>query len=238
MSDSTRRRWGVPAAAATAVLAVVGGTLLANSTGEEPKDRARLSVGQSTAGCDRLTTTNALAGYRRVASLEHEAGEVSFWVAGDRWLVCDDVAMLVPEAAPDVWAPPQRLGPDGFDPRDLAYRFRVVRGVGGEIEAVHLVAGGKLMTEMQSITYTFPDGHEEAARIVEASGERWWFVSYTATDGPLLTSADPTDVGRTAVSLLTPSADTGTTGPMIGGAAQAFVVPPDRTPSLLAGSAD
>lgn len=238
MSESTRRRWGVPAAAATAVLAVVGLSLLANGDGDQPDDRARLSGGLPTAGCDRLTVTSGLEGYRRTAAFAHEAGELSFWVDGDRWLVCDDVSGLTPEAVPDVWAPPQELGADGFDPRDLAYRSRVVRGPDGAVAAVHLVAGGKLMTEMESITYTFPDGHEEEARIVAAGGEQWWFVSHTATGGPLLAGDDPAEVGRTVVSLLTPSADTGTTGPMIGGAAQAFVVPHDRAPSLLDGIVD
>lgn len=238
MSESTRRRWGVPAAAATAVLAVVGFGLLGSGSGDPGDgDRARLSGNVEPSGCDQLGSGSDLSDFRRVVRLEHESGSLSFWAAGDRWLVCDDVATLAPEAEPDVWAPPQQLGEDGFGPRDLAYRSRVLRDSGGAVEAVHLVAGGKLMTEMESITYRFPDGHEEQARIVEADGARWWLVSYTATDGPLLRSADPADAGRTIVSLLTLSADSGG-GPMIGGAAQALVVPRDSSPSLLAGAPD
>ena len=240
MSVSTRRRWGVPAAAATAVLAVVGVSLLVNGGTEAEPERARLSGGETTGGCAGMSATPGLEDYERVAVFPHGAGELSFWVDGDRWLVCDDVSELAPEAAPDVWAPPQELGADGFDEEDLAYRSRVLRAPDGSVAAVHLVAAGKLMTEMETITYTFADGHREDARIVEAAGEQWWFVTRTATDGPLV-SEDGAPSGRavTGVSLLTPSADTGTAGPMIGGAAQAFAdVPRDRTPSLLQEPAD
>ena len=52
------------------------------------------------------------------------------------------------------------------------------------------VAGGPLVVPHERITYTFPDGHTEQARIAtDAAGRQWWSVAYLPTEG-IMTSGN------------------------------------------------
>lgn len=156
------------------------------------------------------------AGLEQVAQTASDSSGTSFWVDGKRWAVCDVV--LDPQTS-DALAltahTSRRGGPAGFDERRLSLSATVI-GDQADPQAVRFSAGGLLPWPVEEITYTFPDGHTEKAGFVasaDASGDTWWSVGYTATDGPLV------DPGTTSEDLRP------VTISIVGAAAEAFRLP-------------
>lgn len=133
------------------------------------------------------------AGLTEVAQSADDGGTASFWAAGRRWAVCDaasdgDASLLA-----------QGKGRSAFGERTL------VLTADPADRGVRYAAGGRLPWSVDTIAYTFPDGHTAEARFVEADGATWWATSYTAEDD--LSSLDPVVVE------------------VVGGAAEAFRLP-------------
>ncbi|HEX6246476.1 MAG TPA: hypothetical protein VFZ64_01280 [Nocardioidaceae bacterium] len=143
-------------------------------------------------------------GLAEIAQSPHESGATSFWGSRGRWVVCDVVAgeAVLVEGARD--------GEEHFDEQSLGFQTVLASEDGG---AARFVAGGPLPWPVDSIGYTFPDGHVEEARFVDADGTVWWAMSYTATADPL---ADP-EVDPATMEPVTVS--------VVGGAAEAFRLP-------------
>jgi hypothetical protein len=149
------------------------------------------SDGQTPAGAEPWDATATercgaavAAGLTQVAQSTDGAGVTTFWTEGPRWAVCD----LVADTEPSVLAGVAKARA-GFDEQSLSVATTAVPATGGAEEAVRIVAGGRLPWPVQEISYTFPDGHTEQARFVtgvDAVGDGWWTVTYTATDGVLV----------------------------------------------------
>jgi hypothetical protein len=150
------------------------------------------------------------ARYTEAAQSPDGEGVTSFWVSGNRWVVCD----VADHAAPvTIESGKQRAG---FDETALALATTSLSS--GDETAVRLVAGGRLPWPVEEIGYSFPDGHTERARFVTSEddpGTTWWVVSYTAKQGPL---ADP-DLDPAAADLEP------VTISIIGATAEAFRLP-------------
>lgn len=152
----------------------------------------------------------------QVAQVPGESGTTSFWSAGRRWAVCDGLVHPSADVAPVLTVHAQtRDRAAGFDESRLALGSAVA-GSDDAPEAVRFTAGGLLPWPVEEISYTFPDGHVEQARFVaseDGSGDTWWVVAYTATDGPLVDpGTPPEDLGPVTVTV-------------VGAAAEAFRVP-------------
>ena len=155
-------------------------------------------------------------GLEQVAQTTDDSSGTSFWVGGKRWAVCD---VLLDAESNDALAltvhTARRGGTLGFDEERLSLGTTVV-GDQADPEAVRFSAGGLLPWPVDEISYTFPDGHAEKAGFVasaDGSGDTWWSVSYTATDGPLV---DP-DTSSADLDPVTIS--------IVGAAAEAFRLP-------------
>jgi hypothetical protein len=200
---------------ATAVLA--GSTDRAAST-PDPQIDPMLTDGQTPSGgepWDATATERCGAavgdGLTQVAQSRDGAGVTTFWTEGPRWAVCDLVAGTEPTVLVGV-----AKARAGFDEQALSVATTAVPATGGAEEAVRIVAGGRLPWPVQEISYRFPDGHTEKARFVtgvEAVGNGWWTVTYTATDGVLVGP----ETGTTGLGPVTIS--------VVGAAAEAFRVP-------------
>lgn len=155
-------------------------------------------------------------GYAEVAQTSDPAGVTSFWSGGRRTAVCD--VLLAPAADGErslMVTSSRRAAPAGFDEARLSLGTTVV-GPESAPDAVRFVAGGLLPWPVEEISYTFPDGHVEQARFMtseDGSGDTWWVVAYTATDGPLIDpSTTSDDLDPVSISI-------------VGAAAEAFRLP-------------
>lgn len=153
-------------------------------------------------------------GLAEVAQTSDPSGGTSFWAGGARWAACD--VLLDDEDGARTLVTSRRAAPAGFDEKSLALGTTVVPSDGGDPRRVRFAAAGLLPWPVGQISYTFPDGHTEQARFVQSedgSGDTWWSVTYTATDGPLV---DPTssaaDLDPVTISI-------------VGAAAEAFRLP-------------
>jgi hypothetical protein len=149
----------------------------------------------------------------QVAQTADDTGVTSFWSSGGRWAACD---LLLDDSDPEPTVLTAHRGAGtGFAERRLALGTSVAADA-GQPSAVRFVAGGLLPWPVDEISYTFPDGHTARARFVasdDGSGDVWWSVTYTATEGPLV---DP----DTAAADLDP-----VTISIVGAAAEAFRLP-------------
>jgi predicted small secreted protein len=130
------------------------------------------------------------AGTIEVAQTPDGEGVTSSWSGPRQVAVCDvlfDEETGAPQAPITSTAP--RAASAGFDERRLSLSSAVVGPLGADPAAVRFVAGGLLPWPVDEISYTFPDGHTAQARFTasdDGSGDTWWVVTYTATDGPLV----------------------------------------------------
>jgi hypothetical protein len=147
-------------------------------------------------------------GLTQAAQSADGVGVTTFWAQGPRWAVCDLVAGTEPTVFTGV-----SMARAGFDEQTLSVATTAVPAAD---EAVRIVAGGRLPWPVQEMSYTFPDGHTEEARFVtgvDAVGDGWWTVTYTATDGVLVDpEADAADLDHVTISV-------------VGAAAEAFRLP-------------
>ena len=176
--------------------------------------------------CATAVTGEAGNGLQEVAQTADDGGVISFWSAGDRWVVCDmltgaDCADGADGADDADGAEPVLVASsdgdrDRLDKASLSLSSTPVTDGHGETTAVRFAAGGLLPFPLLELTYTFPDGHTEEARFVrsdDGSGDTWWSVTYTATEGVLVDpTADPKELDPLEVSI-------------VGGGAEAFLVP-------------
>jgi hypothetical protein len=150
-------------------------------------------------------------GLTQVAQSADGVGVTTFWAQGPRWAVCDLVAGTEPTVITGV-----DKARNGFDEQTLSVATTAAPATGGADEAVRIVAGGRLPWPVQEMSYTFPDGHTEEARFVtgvDAVGDGWWTVTYTATDGVLVDpETDAADLDHVTISV-------------VGAAAEAFRLP-------------
>lgn len=148
--------------------------------------------GDASAKCEQAVGP----GYTEMAQTSDAAGVTSFWSGGRRHAVCDVVLAPADDGEPAVTvSPSRRAAPAGFDEGRLSLSTAVVGPEAGP-DAVRFVAGGLLPWPVEEISYTFPDGHVEQARFVaseDGSGDTWWVVAYTATDGPLVDPSTTSD---------------------------------------------
>ena len=118
-----------------------------------------------------------LRGAEQVVSWPTSAGEVGIWVAGEQWAVCEQSGRIATahRARP---LGSRAEGKEAFDFSTSTYDWTT-----REYFTAY-VAGGPLDVSFERITYTFPDGHTEKARIAtDAEGRRWWSVAYLPTEG-------------------------------------------------------
>ena len=160
--------------------------------------------------CAGAVAAEGGVGFDEVAQTSDGGAVASFWASGGRSVVCDvltaddgtTVTTLVPSGA---------NGSRGFDERALLLGSSVVRGEDGSPTAVRYVAGGRLPWRVDELGYAFPDGRRARAVFVEStdgSGDVWWSVGYTATEGPLADPAtDPADVDPLTVSVVGAAAE-------------------------------
>lgn len=156
-----------------------------------------------------------MSGLQEVAQTANDGGVTSFWMAGKKSVACD--ALGGQDApTPALLASGPRAS---LDERALGLSTTVVTDSNGATTAVRFAAGGKLPWPVYEMTYVFPDGHSENATFVrsdDGSGDTWWSVSYTATDGVLVDpDTDPAKLEPLTISI-------------IAGAAQAFRRPWDE----------
>jgi hypothetical protein len=164
------------------------------------------------AACAEALGGGRYAALTEVAQTADEHGATSFWARGGSWVACD--LLLDPAAAGPVLVT-SRPGERSFSPEALVLTATAVPSTGPR-EAVRFVAAGRLPHRVDEMVYVFPDGHEERARFAEStdgSGDSWWSVTYTATDGVLLAP----EAGREAVDPLTVE--------IVGATAEAFRMP-------------
>lgn len=200
------RRWLAPVLAAAAVLVVVGvagwavqagrddssggdpvvaptatGTTAPDPEPSEPSDKATLSlstcvdpVGQVLAGAQQAVVFPADDG----------GGETTIWVAGDSYVLCD-----VRAGRTIVHKPGSMIDARGVQPFQVSsiypqteQGFRTVQVAGG------LVPEGAMAFD---VSYTFPDGHTEAATTTtDDQGRTWWRMVYAYDGG----EPDPTPI--------------------------------------------
>ena len=146
----------------------------------EGKGRART--------CEQETRSGGLGGAQQVAEIQHGQATTSFWVNDTQWEVCDDLSAIEEAGRPaallearDAGAPyaanAETLGFSSFTVTDAAFNPRYM----------HFFAGGRLFAGVDKIAYTFPDGGQATADVTtDASGEKWWAMSYEAHDGLFL----------------------------------------------------
>ena len=130
-----------------------------------PRDKAR--------GCDRVRGPVRDAG--QLASIE--LGETTVRLYGDdtQWYVCDEWASLDGGDA-TLFAAHRFTDDFTVDQLGLSMNFSMDQDGVGEY-----VAGGALPEGVESITYTFPDGHVEKATLRDGM----WAVAYFATEPPM-----------------------------------------------------
>ena len=181
----------------------------ATPVGGEPWDAEVSAV------CAEAVAEEGGAGIDEVAQTSDGGAVASFWASGDRSVVCDVLAADDGTTVTTV-VPSGADGGSGFEARALRLGSSAVRGRDGVPTAVRYVAGGRLPWRVDELGYAFPDGHRARAVFVEGadgSGDVWWSVGYTATEGPLADPAtDPADVDPLTVSV-------------VGAAAEAFRLP-------------
>ena len=202
------RRWVVPVVAAAAVLVVVGVAGWAVQAGRdddgapvgvptptttapdpapsEPSGKATLSLSTCTDPIGQV-----LAGAQLAATFPADdvGGETTMWVAGETYALCD-----VRAGTTTVHKPVSMATADGIAPYQVssvyprtADGFRTVQVAGG------LVPEGATAFD---VSYTFPDGHTEAATTTtDDQGRTWWRMVYSYDSS----EPDPTPI-RVTVS--------------------------------------
>ncbi|WP_299054801.1 hypothetical protein [uncultured Nocardioides sp.] len=191
--DRPPRRWVVPAAAAAAVLAVVGvGAAVAlpddpatpvgpaaqessSPPSQEPSPRSADPTGPPDPACER-EVEGVLRGAEPVVTTLSETGATTFYVTDDRWTLCSTHG-----GRPTVHRPRALDTPDDQAAYGVSSLFPRAR-------TSTYVAGGLLpdgVTDAE-ILYGFPDGHREpAATVTDDAGRTWWEMEYTVTGGVL-----------------------------------------------------
>lgn len=203
--DGGRRRWVAPVAAAAAVLVVVGlagwavqaggdnggaPALAPTSSGHpdadwsmgwtdnpepsEPSGKATLSlstcvdpVGQVLPGAQQAVAFPADDG----------GGETTMWVAGESYALCDVRGGVTIVHKPNAMTEAHGVGPFQVSSTYPRTRdgFRTIQVAGG------LVPDGATAFD---VSYTFPDGHTEAATTTtDDQGRTWWRMVYAYDDG-------------------------------------------------------
>jgi hypothetical protein len=152
------------------------------------------------------------AALAEVAQTADDHGVTSFWARGASWVACDVLLDPAADGPVLVTSPP---GDRSFGAESFILTATEVPAT-GPLGAVRFVAAGRLPQRVDELVYVFPDGHEERARFVasvDGSGDTWWSVAYTASDGVLVSPGAGTD----ALDPLTVE--------IVGAAAEAFRVP-------------
>lgn len=173
--------------------------------------------------CATAVVDEAGNGLQEVAQTADDGGVISFWSAGRQWVACDMLTGTdatggtdAADGAQPVLVASSDGGREHFDKASLSLSSTPVTDADGETTAVRFAAAGLLPFPLLELTYTFPDGHTEEARFVrsdDGSGDTWWSVTYTPTDGVLVDPAgDPTELDPLTISI-------------VGGGAEAFRVP-------------
>jgi len=122
-------------------------------------------------------------GAEQVVSWPTSVGEVGIWVAGDSWALCEQSGRIATVHAARPLGEEQ-LDKDAFNFSTSTYDWNAQQFF------TAYVAGGPLVVPHERITYTFPDGHTEQARIAtDAAGRQWWSVAYLPTEG-IMTSGN------------------------------------------------
>jgi hypothetical protein len=195
----------VPAAAAAALLAVVAATgLVLTRTGgpdqvepapaastppsasapvtpsELPSPSATASspaVEHKVAPCDG-EVPQVLRHASSDLALRGPEGSTTFYVAGNRYVLCDDSGGNPTVHAPHTIDPAPPVALASFEVSDTI------------IDADHgryvtaFVSGGLLPAGVASVAYTFPDGHVQEAEVRDDDGGRtWWRMVYVARRG-------------------------------------------------------
>jgi len=120
-----------------------------------------------------------LPGAEQVVAWPLPDGEVGIWVAGDRAALCEDSGGIATVHGARPFPAPYPLTHEA-----LGFSSSHYPAPGGGSSAY--VAGGALPEGVTGISYTWPDGHVETARIkTDAAGRQWWAIGYVPTDGPM-----------------------------------------------------
>jgi hypothetical protein len=107
------------------------------------------------------------------ATLAFQEDDFSFYVKGDRFVLCDNLggSTTVHHAMP---LTPRTNDLSTYDVSTIYTGQQVVRVAGG------IVPEGAPAFD---VTYTFPDGHaEHAGTATDAVGRTWWYMSYSYPD--------------------------------------------------------
>lgn len=207
--DSRLGRWLVPGVAAAAVLVVAGVAAWAVQAGGGGTDGSPAVVaptGSSTrapgetapsetptapppgqragAGSCRAELASTLPGAELAAEFDDHT---SFWVAGDRFALCD-----VRGGVTTVHKPVSLSAPRGVAPFRVSTVYTPEKGG----LRVTRVAGGLVATGAEDVFrvhYVFADGHvEEATTVEDDQGRTWWRMVHTSeSDGGNETKRPP-----------------------------------------------
>jgi hypothetical protein len=193
---SGARRWLVPAVAAAAVLVVAGfagwavqtgdsgdngaptggGTSTSESPEESPEASANLEASKvpgtqedhqvdvKDLGCAK-SMSQVLPGAERAVVVD---GNTSFWVAGQRFVLCDTTAGITTVQHPLPLEPVERAS---------TYAVSSVAMPWPHSTAVSRVAGGIVPAGAMAfdVTYTFPGGATQRAdTVTDDQGRTWW----------------------------------------------------------------
>jgi hypothetical protein len=122
--------------------------------------------------------TNVLPGADPVAAFpEADGGTTTFWVKGDRFVLCDERAGTTTVHKPLPMTPVEKVE---------TYRVSSIfaPAKGGGFRAIR-VAGGLVPEGYMAydVSYTFPDGHtEQATTTMDPQGRTWWRMVYASHD--------------------------------------------------------
>ncbi|WP_067439876.1 hypothetical protein [Nocardioides jensenii] len=206
------RSWLVPAAAAAAVasVAALGTVLMTNGDDGGPDRTEELApAGSGTAGDQTqgpsvpdpgsskgmteqtlqaapLTDPPAtcadevpayLPGAAEAARTTYDEGLAVLFTKGQSWVLCDDWAASADGGAPTLLGNRATNDPAAEQTYALSQNYSMTND-----SVAQFVAGGPTLPGVQSISYTFPDGHTQQA----VMGDDMWLMAYVPTSGPLV----------------------------------------------------
>jgi hypothetical protein len=166
---------GAPVASTSSVAPTVAGS-------EKPREMSSSAppeeAGQVGRGACPDELTHVLPGAEEAVSFPASSGGMtSFWVKGDRFVLCDERAGITTVHHPLPLTPVEDTGTyrvsSIYPP--AAQGYRTIRVAGG------VVPDGAMAFDVR---YTFPDGHTEAAtNATDDQGRTWWRMAYEYQDG-------------------------------------------------------
>lgn len=125
-----------------------------------------------------------LSAARLDAELTYAEGSAALWRGKGTWVLCDDWAAITDGGAPTLIG--NRAGNDPTQKHTYAISENYAMA---DDHVAQFVAGGPRLPEVESISYTFPDGHTEDAVIKKDM----WLMAYVPTSGSLVDAEPETE---------------------------------------------